>query len=238
MDLSEDVLQHCVSFICPSIQLAKVCKAWRDHIHKYTNRLRFNDAAPVNEILAILKNYPNLTELAIVHTSVNIETILSICGYCPNLKKLDMSFCQNISKEEFEEHMPKHLEVKYDGCFRLWEPCPSLEPKQVVELQILALLHQDVAKCFQFASPANRLNTGPLERFTQMIQSHYSIMLKADGYVIHSCDGTESNRFIILYYHGDPVRTLSFLWIVSKQDSGEYENCFMTDSVNFCGMFG
>jgi len=237
MDLSGDVLQHCMSFISPSIHLTKVCKTWRDHVHKCTSRLRFNDAAPVKEILEIVKNYPNLTELAILHTSVNIETILAICGYCPSLKKLDMSFCQNISQEEFEEHMPKQLEVKCDGCFRLWKPSPDLAPKQVVELQILALLHQDVAKCFQFASPENQEHTGPLERFTQMIQSHYSIMLKAEGYVIHSCDGTENKRFIVLYYHGNPVRTLSFLWTVRKQDSGEFENCFMTDAVTFCGLF-
>ncbi|HSY80300.1 MAG TPA: hypothetical protein VK807_00975, partial [Gemmatimonadaceae bacterium] len=51
-------------------------------------------------------------------------------------------------------------------------PTPSLSPNQVVEIVLTALQHNDnpqpdagIATTFEFASPANRLETGPLQRF-------------------------------------------------------------------------
>ena len=58
------------------------------------------------------------------------------------------------------------------------EPDPSLSPQDVVSIQIEALRNNDVPYedrgievTFNFASPANKRMTGPLERFKVMVRS-------------------------------------------------------------------
>ena len=57
-------------------------------------------------------------------------------------------------------------------------PQPGLSPAQVVQYQVTALQHNDdpksdagIERAFQFASPANKQATGPLENFTQILKS-------------------------------------------------------------------
>lgn len=49
------------------------------------------------------------------------------------------------------------------------EPDPRYTPERVVRIQLEALQRNDIETTFGFASPANRAQTGPLERFVQMI---------------------------------------------------------------------
>ena len=58
------------------------------------------------------------------------------------------------------------------------QPEVGLEPQDVVRIVINALANNDkpfadagIATTFAFASPANKVNTGPLERFTRMVKS-------------------------------------------------------------------
>jgi hypothetical protein len=55
--------------------------------------------------------------------------------------------------------------------------------REVVELQVLDLRDnsdEGIAKCFSFASPKSKAQTGPAGRFSQMIRGGYSIMLEVD----------------------------------------------------------
>ena len=56
-------------------------------------------------------------------------------------------------------------------------PDPSHEPEQVVEIQLDALAANDtpeanagIKTAYNFASPANRRSTGPLDRFVRMVE--------------------------------------------------------------------
>ena len=49
-------------------------------------------------------------------------------------------------------------------------PSPDLSPVEVCEKQLQALQRGDVEACFRFASPANKANTGPWQRFEMMIR--------------------------------------------------------------------
>ena len=58
------------------------------------------------------------------------------------------------------------------------EPDPSLSPQSVVSIQIEALRNNDtpyenrgIEVTFNFASPANKRSTGPLERFKVMVRN-------------------------------------------------------------------
>jgi hypothetical protein len=66
------------------------------------------------------------------------------------------------------------------------KPSPELLPEDVVKIQLNALKHNDeknhgIAIAYRFASPENRLHTGPLERFIRMLHNPlYAPMLNYD----------------------------------------------------------
>jgi hypothetical protein len=77
------------------------------------------------------------------------------------------------------------------------QPEVGLEPQDVVRIVINALANNDkpfadagIATTFAFASPANKVNTGPLDKFTQMVKNDvYGIMV----------DHIESNFSKVVY---------------------------------------
>ena len=50
------------------------------------------------------------------------------------------------------------------------KPSPTLPPLTVVEAQLEALSKGDVMTCFAFASPMNRQQTGPWQKFEMMVR--------------------------------------------------------------------
>eukprot|EP00947_MAST-08B_sp_MAST-8B-sp1_P001319 g1319.t1 len=65
------------------------------------------------------------------------------------------------------------------GCF--WTPCRLLSPTDVVINQLYALQEnsdEGIAKCFAFASPENRMVTGPLDKFARMIRGGFAYMTR------------------------------------------------------------
>jgi hypothetical protein len=63
-------------------------------------------------------------------------------------------------------------------------PHPTLSQKDVVQIVMNALKNNDqpnknsgIAITFNFASPTNKRNTGPLRRFNSMIRGQYSPMI-------------------------------------------------------------
>jgi hypothetical protein len=93
------------------------------------------------------------------------------------------------------------------------QPEVGLEPQDVVTIVINALANNDkpfvdagIATTFAFASPSNKVNTGPLDKFTQMVKNDvYGIMV----------NGIE----------------IVFAFRLSKQIDGEFDGMWMTDAV-------
>jgi hypothetical protein len=118
------------------------------------------------------------------------------------------------------------------------EPSPDLTPAEVVRLQVEALGDNDepapdagIGAAFRFASPANRLATGPLPRFTQMVKASYGDMLtfaRAE-YGPLRVEGDRAAQEVTLV-QADGRRT-TYLFALSRQDGGDYDGCWMTDGV-------
>eukprot|EP01125_Pyxidicula_operculata_P004917 TRINITY_DN1819_c0_g2_i2.p1 TRINITY_DN1819_c0_g2~~TRINITY_DN1819_c0_g2_i2.p1 ORF type:complete len:133 (-),score=14.89 TRINITY_DN1819_c0_g2_i2:25-423(-) len=125
-----------------------------------------------------------------------------------------------------QQQNPQHLSY----------PNPSLSPDKVIEIQLDALQHNELPTedsgieiCFRFASPSNKINTGPLTRFIKMIKNPFYeclINFTKARFQPASNDGA-AWKITILKNGIDHV----FLWQLSKQVSGEYVDCWMTDSV-------
>jgi len=116
-------------------------------------------------------------------------------------------------------------------------PSPSITPEGVIDIQLEALKHNDVPTqdngieiCFRFASPGNKAFTGPLSRFKRMIRNPlYDHMINFEDATFAPAN-TSGTTWRISLTKGGSTRV--FLWGLSKQQgSGEFANCWMTDSV-------
>ena len=115
-------------------------------------------------------------------------------------------------------------------------PRPGLSPREVVEIQLEALRHNDVADrgievCFRFASPANRRATGPLARFAQMIKrGPYALMLAFEAIAFDALAqrGDQAVQRVTLVGHGDAI---TYVFRLSRQHGGPCAGCWMTDAV-------
>lgn len=118
----------------------------------------------------------------------------------------------------------------------LRHPEERLTPTDVVRLQLIALTDKDrsrgVLQCFAFASPGNRLVTGPLARFAKMVsRPPYDLLVNADATVIGRTVEEEDNtaRIFVAALRDQELET--FVWILTRQSKPPYTGCWMTDSV-------
>ncbi len=119
------------------------------------------------------------------------------------------------------------------------EPAPSLSPREVVSIQIEALRNNDspyedrgVEVTFNFASPANKRLTGPLERFKVMVRNPtYGPMIdhRSASYENLVVEG-DSARIDVILTSKEGVY-LGYRFFLSRQHGNRYEGSWMTDAV-------
>ena len=118
-------------------------------------------------------------------------------------------------------------------------PNPDLTPQQVVEFQLDALRHNDepttdagIERSFRFASPSNRLVTGPLSHFSEIVHSPgYSALLGSQGSDVRGVIVQGSEAKVYVSVTSASGLQLNFLFLLSRQSQGDYRDCWMTDSV-------
>jgi hypothetical protein len=126
--------------------------------------------------------------------------------------------------------------------YRSAEPSAELSPREVVQTQMAAFRLNDeenkgIEIAFRFASPANRSVTGPLPRFIRLMQSpQYMPMLNhAEASVSEPViRGNQAAVQVRMVDSGG--RTLVYLFVLSRQGSGELEGAWMTDAVQVQGV--
>ena len=118
-------------------------------------------------------------------------------------------------------------------------PHPSLSPLDVVKIVMNALQKNDepsknrgITVTFNFASPANKNVTGPIERFVNMVTGPiYGKMVDHLGAVFEKIrikGGRASIDVIIKVGSG---RFVGFRFLLTKQKDNEFDGAWMTDSV-------
>jgi len=116
-------------------------------------------------------------------------------------------------------------------------PHPTLAPDDVVRIQLEALQHngrrnRGIELTFRFASPANRSNTGPIERFQAIIKSPlYRPMLNSLSVEYEPVEirGEVARQRVSLI--GKSGKKFIYVFYLSKQFDEPYSNCWMTDAV-------
>lgn len=117
-------------------------------------------------------------------------------------------------------------------------PDADLEPGEVVRIVIEALSHNDIpfadagiATAFRFASPANKASTGPLNRFTTMINKGYSLMLNHISSEFSEVVFKDSAAFQVVKLIAQNGTEVVYVFSLSQQREGEYQGMWMTDAV-------
>ena len=119
------------------------------------------------------------------------------------------------------------------------QPGVDLLPQDVVRIVIDALADNDrpftdagIATTFVFASPANKVNTGPLPKFTQMIRTPaYGIMIDHDEHEFSEVVLMGNNAYQMVKISGSNGVEVIFAFRLSQQQGGEFDEMWMTDAV-------
>jgi hypothetical protein len=116
------------------------------------------------------------------------------------------------------------------------KPSAILTPEQVVQIQLKALRLNDsqdrgIEVAFRFASPNNKLQTGPLPRFISMIhQGPYSLMLAYDNVAydpVEIVDDVARQRVTLI---GSGL-VVAYEFYLSRQTKGDCLGCWLTEAV-------
>ena len=118
-------------------------------------------------------------------------------------------------------------------------PSVDLEPQDVVKIVINALSNNDepyanagIETTFSFASPANRVNTGPLDKFVRMVKGPpYGIMVDHARSDFSEVFLKGNQAYQMVHLTAPDGRAVVFAFRLSKQLDGEFENMWMTDAV-------
>jgi hypothetical protein len=128
-------------------------------------------------------------------------------------------------------------QVDEEQALTLPTPSPALSPEQVVRIQLESLQHNDAANkgieaAFNFASPDNKRNTGPLTRFVKMFKTPpYNTMLnhKSAEFDPSEISGDSATQRVKLI--GADGQSTVYIFLLSKQTEAPYQDCWMTDGV-------
>ncbi|TNF86700.1 MAG: DUF4864 domain-containing protein [Gammaproteobacteria bacterium] len=120
-------------------------------------------------------------------------------------------------------------------------PRPSVElaPQDVVKIVITALSRNDepylnagIETTFAFASPANKVNTGPLDRFIRMVKGPpYGIMVDHASSEFSEVVLAGNKAYQMVHLTAPDGRAVIFAFRLSKQQDGEFKDMWMTDAV-------
>ena len=116
-------------------------------------------------------------------------------------------------------------------------PEPELKPNDVVRLQLLAMQQNDesdigIEVTFRFASPANKKQTGPLQRFIRLVRNpSYRHLLNHTNATFLELTVKEDfavQEVVITTSNGERI---GYRFRLSIQKGLIYPGCWMTDSV-------
>ena len=123
------------------------------------------------------------------------------------------------------------------GSINTSYPNPELKANEIVSLQLMAMQQNDdsnhgIEITFRFASPKNKVQTGPLSRFIMLFRNpSYSPLLNhLDATFLNlKVEGNVAIQEVIITTSIGTRKGFRFL--LSLQQGEKYKECWMTDTV-------
>ena len=118
-------------------------------------------------------------------------------------------------------------------------PNTHLQPKDVVEIVLDALANNDtpytdagIETTFNFASPSNKSQTGPLERFAVMVKGPvYGVMVGHKSHELIETVVNNSRAYQLVRLITAGGAAVHFAFRLGLQPDGEFEGMWMTEAV-------
>jgi hypothetical protein len=116
-------------------------------------------------------------------------------------------------------------------------PNPDIPPEEVVRLQLAGLSDAKadgvgILQCFCLASPGNRVVTGPLERFGQMVRSEpYQCMARPRAVLIGRPQHGDDVARLLVTIIDDEHNVRAFAFVLGRQQEPPFKDCWMTEAV-------
>tara|TARA_Y100000590_G_scaffold399256_1_gene482292 strand:+ start:234 stop:695 length:462 start_codon:yes stop_codon:yes gene_type:complete len=123
----------------------------------------------------------------------------------------------------------------------LIKPRPTLKPLEVLSIQLNSLKNNNtpytdagIEQAWEFAHPTNKMMTGPLNRFKQMIYSRsYEILLSHENSEIIILEESKNKSIYKVIILSKDKRKYYYIWQVEKVlFEGELKDCWMTTNVS------
>lgn len=115
-------------------------------------------------------------------------------------------------------------------------PDPRWSPAEVVAFQMDSLRRASAdpaafEDCYRFASPLNREIVGSLERFQKMLEVQYAAMVGHREAAVGREYVLGSVASVLTTGVGSSGEFMCYQFTLSRQEGGEFDGCWMTDSV-------
>ncbi len=129
----------------------------------------------------------------------------------------------------------------------LVKPSKSIEPFQVVKIQLNGLMKNDrptkdhgIKQTWEFAHPNNQKNTGPLDQFISMLKGKtYNVLLNHLDHKIIELKMTEYVAYYEVTILDEDKAYYKFDWIVEKYaKEGPLKDCWLTTVVSAPKLLG
>lgn len=121
------------------------------------------------------------------------------------------------------------------------KPNPDIKPEDVIKIQLKSLmknndpyLNAGIEQTWEFAHPSNRVFTGPIKRFIQMMYApSYAIMLNHLKHEIIDVQLNNNSAFFFIELTSNDGRMYGFKWTLKIVTiDGPFKDCWMTTSVS------
>ena len=124
---------------------------------------------------------------------------------------------------------------------KILKPNQTIKPLQVVKIQLEGLKKNDssykdegIEQTWEFAHPNNKIFTGPIDRFKQMIKGEsYSMLLNHKDHKINEIYSEENKVVFEVVVMDREKKYYKFKWQVEKYIiEGNLNNCWLTTAVS------
>ena len=123
------------------------------------------------------------------------------------------------------------------GSINTSYPNPELKANEIVSLQLMAMQQNDVSNhgieiTYRFASPQNKVQTGPLSRFIMLVKNpaYRPLLNHLDATFLNlKVEGNVAIQEVIITTSKGTRKGFRFL--LSLQQGEKFKNCWMTDAV-------
>eukprot|EP00640_Fibrocapsa_japonica_P005047 CAMPEP_0113946468 /NCGR_PEP_ID=MMETSP1339-20121228/57726_1 /TAXON_ID=94617 /ORGANISM="Fibrocapsa japonica" /LENGTH=211 /DNA_ID=CAMNT_0000952565 /DNA_START=53 /DNA_END=688 /DNA_ORIENTATION=+ /assembly_acc=CAM_ASM_000762 len=193
---------------------------------------------PRDVIIRVAGRFPSISKLVLDNLDADNSIISFVIDQCKHLRYLQIANCHKVSWDAFHSAR-SDLVVRAPRCWRLATPNTSLSALEVVELQLLALqgnkpeYSDGVKAVFDFISPEFKRKQRDTDITSDSISPGLRRALGCRYFHVSetSSHGDPRRKSFVAFVHTYDGVVQKYVFVISRQLSGEYSGCWMTERI-------